>query len=238
MNVSTGLRSKVTETIAGWILSGELQPNEILPTEADLSVKLGVGRNTTREAIKVLGSKGLIETRTKRGSRVSPRSEWSLLDPEVVRWRLAVDQDVSFILSLCDVRMIFEPAAAERAAKFANAEQLQRMSSALDRMAAAQTANSYTAADMEFHATILEAAGNELLLQLGSALEAALIASRRVTLAIDNSANDTIDVHRQIFKAISNKKAAAAKAAMEELLSVTLSHVMVAVTRKPAENAK
>ncbi|WP_407649013.1 FadR/GntR family transcriptional regulator [Devosia algicola] len=79
MNNSSGLRSRVTETIAGWILSGEMQPDAILPTEAELSIKLGVGRNTIREAIKVLGSKGLLETRTKRGSKVSPRAAWSLV---------------------------------------------------------------------------------------------------------------------------------------------------------------
>ncbi|WDR02167.1 FCD domain-containing protein [Devosia algicola] len=154
------------------------------------------------------------------------------MDPEVVKWRLAVDQDVSFILSLCDVRMIIEPAAAARAAKFAVPEQLVRMSDALERMAIAKSANSYTSADMEFHATILEAAGNELLLQLGSALDAALIASRRVTLAIDNSAVDTIDIHRKILEAISDKQPDVARESMEKLISITSSHVMAALSRK------
>lgn len=44
------------------ILSGELQPGERLPGEAELTAEFGVGRSTIREALRSLASQNLIET--------------------------------------------------------------------------------------------------------------------------------------------------------------------------------
>ncbi len=84
-------RNDITKAIAVDILTGRYKPGELLPSELDLGVKLGVGRNSVREAIKVLSSKGFVVTRTKLGSRIRERVNWSMLDPEVMVWRMALE---------------------------------------------------------------------------------------------------------------------------------------------------
>jgi DNA-binding FadR family transcriptional regulator len=88
---------QVVDTLGAAVLRGEYSDGP-LPVEADLAASLGVGRNLLREAIKVLASKGLVAVGPKIGTRALPRSEWNLLDPDVLLWRpeLVVDRDLVF----------------------------------------------------------------------------------------------------------------------------------------------
>ena len=45
-------------------------PGDRLPTEADLSKLLGVGRNTVREAVRVLASRNIVSVRQGSGEYV------------------------------------------------------------------------------------------------------------------------------------------------------------------------
>lgn len=68
------------------ISSGAYPEGSILPTEQALSDELGVSRTALREAIKGLASKGLLETRRRRGTMVLERSHWNMLDAEMLTW--------------------------------------------------------------------------------------------------------------------------------------------------------
>ena len=47
--------NKIVDNITNAIINGELNPGDKIPTEAELSESMGAGRNSVREAIKVLG---------------------------------------------------------------------------------------------------------------------------------------------------------------------------------------
>lgn len=68
------------------ITAGNYPEGSILPTEQALSEELGVSRTALREAIKGLASKGMLETRRRRGTMVLDRSRWNMLDAEVIGW--------------------------------------------------------------------------------------------------------------------------------------------------------
>lgn len=68
------------------ITAGHYPEGSILPTEQALADELGVSRTALREAIKGLASKGLLETRRRRGTLVLPRSRWNMLDADVLDW--------------------------------------------------------------------------------------------------------------------------------------------------------
>jgi DNA-binding FadR family transcriptional regulator len=68
------------------ISAGSYPEGSMLPTEEALSEELGVSRTALREAIKGLASKGLLETRRRRGTLVLDRSNWNMLDAEVLAW--------------------------------------------------------------------------------------------------------------------------------------------------------
>lgn len=68
------------------IAAGSYPEGSILPTEQALSQELGVSRTALREAIKGLASKGMLETRRRRGTMVLDRSRWNMLDADVIGW--------------------------------------------------------------------------------------------------------------------------------------------------------
>jgi DNA-binding FadR family transcriptional regulator len=80
------LHHLVARQIFTAIAAGHYPEGSILPTEQALSEELGVSRTALREAIKGLASKGMLETRRRRGTMVLDRSGWNLLDVEVLGW--------------------------------------------------------------------------------------------------------------------------------------------------------
>src|SRR4028118_868378 len=91
------LAVQVLEHLGHQILSGEVPVGGQLPTEAALCEHFGVSRTAVREAIKALSAKGFIEVRTKTGTRVRPRRDWNLLDPEVLAWQGELGADEYFL---------------------------------------------------------------------------------------------------------------------------------------------
>ena len=52
--------NKIVDNITNAIINGELNPGDKIPTEAELSESMGAGRNSVREAIKVLEAYGVV----------------------------------------------------------------------------------------------------------------------------------------------------------------------------------
>lgn len=83
---SDDLSSLVARKIFTAISAGHFAEGSILPNEHALGETLGVSRTALREAIKGLSSKGMLETRRRRGTQVTDRSQWTLVDGEVINW--------------------------------------------------------------------------------------------------------------------------------------------------------
>ena len=66
----------LAEKLAQKILTGEYQPESILPGEMELGEQFGVSRTAVREAVKTLAAKGMLLPRPRIGTRVMPRSSW------------------------------------------------------------------------------------------------------------------------------------------------------------------
>ena len=129
-------RIQTVLTTLGREIAQEIIPaGTVLPSESNLEVRFGVGRGVVREAIKTLSGKGLISVRPRHGTRVLPRSDWSLLDRDVLSWLIGHDKpDVELLLAVQEVRSIIEPAAAALAAARATKSDRQRISAALRAM--------------------------------------------------------------------------------------------------------
>ena len=91
------------------IVGGDWAPGEALPREADLTEMMGVGRSVVREALRILSAKGLVRSRTSDGTRVTPRDEWRLLDPDVMHWRIQSGDHNALLTDLFNVRLAMEP---------------------------------------------------------------------------------------------------------------------------------
>src|SRR5690348_3173838 len=81
-----GLVDKVVHRIGRDIVTGLFKPADTLPTELALCEQLGVSRSVLREAVRVLVSKGLLDRKSRLGTRVCLPEAWSLLDSDVLGW--------------------------------------------------------------------------------------------------------------------------------------------------------
>ena len=127
----SSIHGRIAHEIGQQILRGDLEPGETLPSESDLGAGLGVSRTVLREAIKVLAAKGLVESRTKIGTRVKARDEWNLLDPDVLSWSLASHDAESYALAVSEMRRVLEPAGAALAAQRATPDRCPDIGAAI-----------------------------------------------------------------------------------------------------------
>jgi DNA-binding FadR family transcriptional regulator len=201
------------------IVTGQHLEGTTLPGEIELAEQAGVSRSVIREALRMLNAKGLVESRPKAGTRVRERANWNLLDPEMLAWMFEGAPSLDFVRSLFQLRMIVEPAAAELAAVQRSAQQLSRMGHALEVMAIhGLRTQEGQSADQRFHATILQATRNELLVSLSSSIAAAVRWTTFFKYRTGTQYKDPIPVHRELFEAIANGDGAAARAVTERLI--------------------
>jgi GntR family transcriptional regulator, transcriptional repressor for pyruvate dehydrogenase complex len=145
------------------IVSGELKPGERLPKESELAARLGVSRNSLREAVRALTLVRILDVRQGDGTYVTA------LEPDMLSEALSflVDfhQDRT-VLDLLEVRRLLEPAATAIAAQRIGDQELGRLSELLDEMAACATVEAFVNNDLAFHGTIAASAGNPVLTSL------------------------------------------------------------------------
>ena len=201
------------------IVTGRNEPGSILPGEVDLAERLGVSRSVIRESLRMLAAKGLVESKPKAGTKVRERHAWNMLDPELLGWMFEGAPPVTFVNSLFELRMIVEPAAAKLAAVKRTSRHLGRMGHALEEMALhGLSAEVGQAADQSFHAVILEATDNELLVSLSASIAAAVRWTTFFKYRGNKHSRDPLPEHRALFDAIANADADAAREATVVLI--------------------
>lgn len=220
------MHGRVVEWLGLRIVSGEYEPGSQLPNEADLADRLGVSRGGVREAVKALAAKGLVEPRPRLGTRVLARSDWNLMDRDVIAWR-GRNADPRFLKDLFDLRRILEPDAAAQAAVNATPDQLAALTAAYDGMARNApglpgSEDAFVAADLAFHLTLLRASGNQLIEQLGRLLETGLHHALEVNSHAPGGVAATLPLHKVVLSAVRNGRPNAASKAMRALLEKTV----------------
>jgi DNA-binding FadR family transcriptional regulator len=198
-------------------MSGRIRPGEGLPNTQDLSAELGVSRSALREAIKVLGAKGMLEVRPRTGTRVLPRSSWNLMDPELLGW-CGPSLDADLVRSLLECRHLIEPGAAALAAQRATNPQLAAIEAALERMAQAPSLDERVEADLDFHVAVLRASGNLFLAQWGLTVSSVLLVAFRLSTGASDSYDVAFSAHRDVVEAIRLRDAAGADRGMRAVL--------------------
>ncbi len=217
-----GLHGAVVHDIGLRILQGELAPGDSLPPEEELSGELTVSRTVLREAVKVLAAKRLVESKPKTGTRVRPRRDWNLLDPDVLAWQLEAGLDRRFLEDALELRRLIEPQAARLAAERATEDQVAALALAHEQMeAAGEDMDLFMEPDLRFHAALLEACGNEVLEHLveivGAVLRTLFTVSSRPRGHLTRAAR----LHGAIIDAVQARDPDAAERAVLVLLDDT-----------------
>jgi len=213
-----GLHGQIVERMGARIVGGAYQPGATLFAE-HLEQEFNVSKTVVREALKVLATMGLVESRQKRGTIVRPRRAWNLLDADVLRWQGSEQPDFTFLENLAEVRAIVEPAGARLAARRRTEEDLKVMQQALSSMAAARDdPDAMIAADMLFHRELLGSAHNELLTRMEVVLAAGLQIRDRL-VHHGQHGSDPMPTHQALLDAIRDGDAELAGRTVEALLA-------------------
>ncbi|KQT33621.1 GntR family transcriptional regulator [Sphingomonas sp. Leaf412] len=217
------VQGSLAQQLAVRILRGDLAQGHLFPGEIEYSAQLGISRSALREAFRILAAKGLVDSRPKAGTRVNPRREWSLLDPDLLAWQFEAEPTLQFLRDLFELRMVVEPSAAAFAALRRSDAQVAEMGEALDVMAQHSLAGEVgRAADQRFHTVMLEATGNEAIIALSSTIMAAIAWTTIFKQRKRALPRDPIPDHRALHEAIARGDAAGAGDAMRELLRLAL----------------
>lgn len=207
----TSIKDLALEQLKRYIMSGAVQPGQRLPSERDLAERLGVGRSSVREALKVLEAVGLIETRVGDGTYIVEQTGANIA--RVIGLSLATWGGA--IVELLEARRIIEPAAAQFAATRATDADLTALGAALQAMEAADTFPTYLAADMQFHRLVAQATHNTLVARLIANLIDMLEETLRAAHGDElSTAAEGDGTHREVLAAIERHDGTGAADAM------------------------
>ena len=96
---------QVIDRLTEAMLSGALKPGDKIPTEVEMSETFGVGRNSIREAIKILVYLGVLEIKRADGTFVRSGFTESMIDPMI--YGIILGDDDSYV-ELKELREVME----------------------------------------------------------------------------------------------------------------------------------
>ncbi|MFI0140667.1 FadR/GntR family transcriptional regulator [Streptomyces luteogriseus] len=214
-----GLHGRVLEALGPEITAGEYPPGSVLRTD-ELAQRFDVSRSVMREAVRVLESMYLVESRRRVGVTVRPKSEWNVYDPQVIRWRLAGADRPGQLRSLTVLRSAVEPVAAGLAARHATAEQCAELTECALGMVAHSRGHKlegYLLHDVAFHRVVLVASGNEMFARLGDVVAEVLTGRTQHDVMFEDPDPAAVTLHVQVAEAIREGDSARAEELTREI---------------------
>ena len=179
----TVLREQIRELLLERILKGELQPGDRI-VELQIAQEFGTSQAPVREALSELQSLGFVVYEPYRGTRVRRITEEELAE-------------------IYPVRAALEELAAQEAASRLDGkvEELEREFEAMRGAADRNDLQDLAAHDAAFHRLIVEAAGNQVLLDTWRTLR---VEARVVVTALktDIDLQELAELHRPLLEAL------------------------------------
>lgn len=220
------LHGTIARDLGVAITSGKYQPGDLLVGEVASSAKLEVSRTAYREAVRILSAKGLVESKPKVGTKVSSKSKWHMLDPDVLAWAFESEPDLELLESLFELRNIVESAAAALAAVRRSSTDLDAMRNGIERMARFTLATEEgRQGDADFHSSLLQATGNPYIISLTNGVNAAVKTTTMFKQRERPLPRDPVPDHLRVFQAIADRDAERAEHEMSTLIRLALQDI-------------
>lgn len=155
---------QIVDNITNAIINGELKPGDKIPTENELCTSMGVGRNSVREAIKILGAYGVINIKRAEGTFVTQDYDSKMLYP--VLYGIILQKDSAN--QIVQLRKIIDVGILQLAIDNLNLESLHKAEQAMKDIEQKITSVKVEAkdifeADIAFHKVLVDITQNALL---------------------------------------------------------------------------
>lgn len=207
--------SQVMEKIRELIASGQFKAGDRIPTEGELAARLGIGRSSIREAIKVFNYLGVLDSRTAKGTFVCDRAS---ISAEALTWSILLGRDD--YLDLIDTRGAIElwsmVLLAERYGQdpALASGPLQAMEDTLQRMRRAVASGEreeLARADYDFHAAAIAGCSNRLFTAVYGVLRAFMYEEIEKSHQDFSDITTIIQEHEEFLKAVRSGDTAVAQ---------------------------
>lgn len=212
------LSQSVVHQIEQLVLRGILRPGERLPSERDLSERLGVSRPSLRDAVADLETRGLLVSRAGAGIFVA-EVLGSAFSPALIQLFATHEEAVFDYIAF---RRDMEGLAAERAARLGSDTDLLVVDTIFHKMDAAHSKrdpSDEAQLDAQFHMSIIEASHNVIMLHMMRSmydlLQQGVFYNRQMMFKNRITRDQLLDQHRAINDSLQARDPAAARAAVE-----------------------
>jgi GntR family transcriptional repressor for pyruvate dehydrogenase complex len=198
--------AQVMEKMRQLISSGQFKAGDRIPTESELAARLGIGRSSIREAIKVFNYLGVLDSRTAKGTFVCDRAS---ISAEALTWSILLGRDD--YRDLIDTRGAIEMwSLVLLAERFAQdpalvAEPLRALEDHLERMRRAISSGGreeLARADYDFHAAAIAGGGNRLFAAVYDVLRAFMYEEIEKSHQDFSDISTIIQEHEQFVRAV------------------------------------
>jgi GntR family transcriptional repressor for pyruvate dehydrogenase complex len=206
---------QVVNHIRSLIENGTLQPGDRLPPERDFARRLRISRASLRTGIGYLAAMGVMKVRHGVGTFVADGP------PEFGKASLGMMGALHGFQTwqMYEARIIIESNIAALAAERGKDEHHAAMAEEVAEMFAAMDSPAdFLVHDLLFHRIISQASGNPILAAVIETITSALYEKRRKTVERATYLRESAEMHREIYRAIRNRKPEEARKLMEEHL--------------------
>jgi DNA-binding FadR family transcriptional regulator len=207
----TNLADTAIEAIRGEILSKRWAVGGKLPNEATLSSMLSVSRGTVREAVRVLASQGLLETRQGSGTYVLSTTDTAL--PLTMARRAG-------LRDLFEARCALDVEAARLAAVRQTPQTVATLRTLLVQRGNFEGGDkaAFVTRDLAFHQAVIAASGNRAMIEIYDFFSASIAETIEATLGEDIPEPD-MQAHANIVEAIATGDPEKADAAVRRFMA-------------------
>lgn len=211
---------QVADQMREAVLSGDLVPGTVLPSERELCEQFEVSRTSVREALRALQAEGFV-------AGAGPNAPLRVAGPEAlaVGPRQALERLQRMgrvpLTDLLDLRCALEAAAVEAAARRLPRPSLAPARAEIDAMhAAAVDVEAFEQADVRFHLALAGASGNQalelMMVAVRDSIAAHLLAALRSVADPPATIVRLTGEHERILAAVEQRDAARAGELMRE----------------------
>ncbi|MCW8843976.1 MAG: GntR family transcriptional regulator [Rhodobacteraceae bacterium] len=219
------LSAQIAKAIRDAIITGEMNTDDRLPSEAELADQFNVSRSTVREALKRLAAQNLIRTRrgATGGAFVHRLSYAEAYADHITTSTLLLSMNAVDFETACEARFALERACAPLSATRRSPDHLATMRAEVHRQSQPGLSDEgFCDSDVAFHRALVDGAANPVLsYQLAGAVEAMQPLMNMITFTA-RSREAIIAFHTRITDALEAHDADGVDTALSELARYTL----------------
>lgn len=207
---SESVVQQIIDSLVEAMIRKELKPGDQIPTEMELAERLGVGRNSVREAIKILVYFGVLEIRRAEGTYVCEGFTDTMIDPII--YGIILDKAGSYEY-LMELREIMEAGVMKLAMQNAEEEEFKKLRIQLDRMRreveiGPENVDRVFQEDNEFHSIITSMGHNPLVQKIEAVVRTLTHSMRYETVKAmveSGRGQELYEAHEKLLRILESK---------------------------------